>query len=278
MKHWSSSLRAGLFLIFFLSLLAFFAPQLSSQDPNLIDLQNRFASPSFQQPMGTDQNGRDILSQVLFGARVSLTLAFAVVAISVFMGLIVGCLAGYFGGWMDSFFMRLVDVVFAFPGFLLVLTLAAITQGGSLMHLVFIMALTGWAGYARLIRGEVLHLKHKEYILSSEALGANHQRKILVHLVPNLWPPILVHASFGMAMTIVTEASLSFLGVGVPPENASWGSLLNSSRHFLLEAPYMSIFPGLALLLTVLAFNLLGEGLQDQLSPQARNKYIPLKP
>ncbi len=274
MKHWSLSLRAGIFLIFFLSLLAFFAPQLSSQDPNLIELQNRFSSPSLQQPMGTDQNGRDIMGQVLFGARVSLTLAFAVVASSVLIGLLVGCLAGYFGGWVDSFFMRVVDIVFAFPGFLLVLTLAAISQGGSLIHLVFIMALTGWAGYARLIRGEVLHLKHKEYILNSEALGANHKRKILVHLVPNLWPPILVHASFGMAMTIVTESSLSFLGVGVPPETASWGSLLNSSRHFLLEAPYMSIFPGLALLLTVLAFNLLGEGLQDQLSPHVQNKHI----
>jgi len=278
MKYWSLSLHAGLFLILFLSLLALFAPQLSSHDPNFIELQNRFSSPTFQQPMGADQNGRDIMSQVLFGASVSLTLAFAVVIVSVLIGLIVGCLSGYFGGWMDSFFMRLVDIVFAFPGFLLVLTLAAITQGGSLLHLVFIMALTGWAGYARLIRGEVLHLKHKEYILSSEALGANHQRKILVHLVPNLWPPILVHASFGMAMTIVTEASLSFLGVGVPPETPSWGSLLNSSRHFLLEAPYMSIFPGLALLLTVLAFNLLGEGLQDQFSAQTKYKRIHDEP
>jgi len=278
MKYWSLSLHAGLFLILFLSLLALFAPQLSSHDPNFIELQNRFSSPTFQQPMGADQNGRDIMSQVLFGASVSLTLAFAVVIVSVLIGLIVGCLSGYFGGWMDSFFMRLVDIVFAFPGFLLVLTLAAITQGGSLLHLVFIMALTGWAGYARLIRGEVLHLKHKEYILSSEALGANHQRKILVHLVPNLWPPILVHASFGMAMTIVTEASLSFLGVGVPPETPSWGSLLNSSRHFLLEAPYMSIFPGLALLLTVLAFNLFGEGLQDQFSAQTKYKRIHDEP
>ena len=278
MRQWPLSLRTGLFLLFILSMLAVLAPQLSSQDPNLIELQNRFSRPSLHQPMGTDQNGRDILSQVLFGARVSLTLAFAVVAISVFVGLIVGCLAGYFGGWIDSFFMRLVDTVFAFPGFLLVLTLAAITQGGSLLQLVFIMTLTGWAGYARLIRGEVLHLKHKEYVTSSEALGANHPRKILVHLVPNLWPPILVHASFGMAMTIITEASLSFLGVGVPPETPSWGSLLNSSRHFLLEAPYMSIFPGLTLLTTVLAFNLLGEGLQDQLSPQSKKKHIVLKP
>jgi peptide/nickel transport system permease protein len=260
----------GLVLIFVLSAMGLMANFISSHDPNQIQLKNKLISPTWQHLMGTDQNGRDIFSQILHGARVSLVVAFSVVTISLLIGLILGCLSGFIGGWIDSLIMRSVDVVFAFPGFLLVLSLAAISQGQSLLNLIIILSATGWAGYTRLVRGEVLHLKHKEYVVSAQALGAGSVRQVVHHLIPNLWPPLIVHASFSMAMTIITEGSLSFLGVGVPPHIPTWGTLLNSGRHYLLEAPHISLFPGLALLITVMAFNLMGEGLQKSLSPRQR--------
>ena len=164
--------------------------------------------------------------------------------------------------------MRFIDMIYAFPGFLLVLTIAAVMQSASIGHVIFVLCLTGWAGYARLIRGEILHLKEKEYVVGADALGASHIRKLVLYIWPNLIGPVMIQASFGMAVTIITESSLSFLGIGVPPQIPTWGSVLNSGRHFLLEAPYISIFPGLALLIVVLGFNLLGDGLRDMLDPK----------
>ncbi len=253
----------------FVLLVAIFAPLLTSYDPTAMTLQDRFLLPSFAHLMGTDQNGVDIFAQIVFGARVSLLIAMSVVTVSLCIGLLVGSLAGYCGGWVDLIIMRIIDMIYAFPGFLLILTIAAVMQSASVGHLIFILCLTGWASYARLIRGEILHLKNKDYVLSADALGASHIRKLVLYIWPNLVGPVMIQASFGMAVTIITESSLSFLGLGVPPSTPTWGSLLSAGRNFLLEAPHISFFPGLALLVVVLGFNLLGDGLRDQLDPKS---------
>ncbi len=258
----------GGFFISFVAFVALFAPWLTSYDPTEMILQDRFLFPSLTHLMGTDQNGIDIFSQIVYGARVSLVIAFSVVSVSLCIGLIIGSAAGYCGGWVDIVIMRIIDMIYAFPGFLLILTIAAVLQSASVGHLIFILCLTGWASYARLIRGEILHLKQKDYVLSADALGASHLRKLVLYIWPNLVGPVMIQASFGMAVTIITESSLSFLGLGVPPSTPTWGSLLSSGRNFLLEAPYMSLFPGIALLIVVLGFNLLGDGLRDLLDPK----------
>lgn len=259
----------GIALIALIIIMAVFAPLLTQFDPTNIDLKNRFLTPSIDHLMGTDHNGVDIFSQIVFGARVSLIISFSVVSISLLLGLIIGSIAGYFGGWTDLVVMRLIDMVYAFPGFLLVLTIAAVIQSASIASVVFVLSLTGWASYARLIRGEILHLKEKEYVLSADALGASPLRKVVLYIWPNLVGPVTIQASFGMAVVILTESSLSFLGIGVPPTIPTWGALLNSGRQYLLEAPYISIFPGIALLIIVLGFNLMGDGLRDYLDPKA---------
>ena len=258
----------GFSLIVLVFIAAIFAPFFTSLDPTDMILKDRFLTPSWQHPMGTDQNGVDIFAQILFGARVSLIIAFSVVLVSLCLGLAIGSLAGYCGGWVDIVVMRIIDMIYAFPGFLLILTIAAVMQSSSVGHVIFVMCLTGWASYARLIRGEILHLKEKDYVLSANALGASHLRKLVLYIWPNLVGPVMIQASFGMAVTIIAESSLSFLGIGVPPTIPTWGSLLNSGRHFLLEAPHISIFPGIALLIIVLGFNLLGDGLRDMLDPK----------
>lgn len=259
----------GLFLIGLVSFMAVFAPLIASHSPTAMSLKDRFLFPSLVHLMGTDQNGVDIFSQILYGARISLIIAISVVFISLILGLLIGSLAGYCGGLVDNIIMRFIDMIYAFPGFLLILTIAAVMQTSSVGHVIFVMCLTGWASYARLIRGEILHLKQKDYVLSADAMGASHIRKLVVYIWPNLVGPVMIQASFGMAVTIITESSLSFLGIGVPPSTPTWGSLLSSGRNFLLEAPYISIFPGLALLIVVLGFNLLGDGLRDQLDPKS---------
>ncbi len=259
----------GAFLIGFVSLVALFAPWITAFDPTEMVLSQRFQFPSMAHLMGTDQNGVDIFAQIVYGARISILIALSVVLISLSIGLVVGSLAGYCGGWVDMIIMRFIDMIYAFPGFLLILTIAAVMQSSSAYHLIFILCLTGWASYARLIRGEILHLKKKDYVLSADALGAGHLRKLILYIWPNLVGPVMIQASFGMAVTIITESSLSFLGLGVPPSTPTWGSLLNSGRNFLLEAPYISLFPGLALLIVVLGFNLLGDGLRDILDPKS---------
>lgn len=255
-------------LIVLVSLIAVFAPWLTSFDPTEMVLSNRFVRPSLQHLMGTDHNGVDIFAQIVYGSRVSLIISISVVSICLLIGLIIGSLAGYCGGWVDMIIMRIIDMIYAFPGFLLILTIAAVMQSSSISTLIFILCLTGWASYARLIRGEILHLKNKDYVLSADALGASHLRKLVVYIWPNLVGPVMIQASFGMAVIILTESSLSFLGLGVPPSTPTWGSLLNSGRNYLLEAPYISVFPGIALLIVVLGFNLLGDGLRDLLDPK----------
>lgn len=259
---------AGGGLIAGVALIAIVAPLITSFDPTEMVLRDRFLLPSLNHWMGTDQNGIDIFAQIVFGARVSMIIALSVVLISLGIGLVIGSLAGYCGGWVDTLIMRFIDMIYAFPGFLLILTIAAVMQSSSLGTLIFILCLTGWASYARLIRGEILHLKNKDYVLSADALGAGPMRKLIFYIWPNLIGPVMIQASFGMAVVILTESSLSFLGLGVPPSTPTWGSLLNSGRNYLLEAPHISVFPGLALLVVVLGFNLLGDGLRDLIDPK----------
>jgi peptide/nickel transport system permease protein len=257
----------GLVIILTIALLAMFAPYLASHDPYAMNLPEQYATPSQEHFFGLDQNGSDIFARVLYGARTSLTVAITVVSISVLIGLIIGSVAGFFGGWADSLVMRLIDVLYAFPGFLLAIALVAVL-GPSLKNLVLAMCITGWTGYARLVRAEVLHLKTRDYVIAARATGASRLRLITLHIWPNLVSPLTVQATFGMAGTILTESGLSFLGLGAPPTEPTWGALLNAGRRALSEAPHMSFFPGAAIFLLVLGFNLFGDGLRDWLDPK----------
>lgn len=257
----------GSSIIGFMILVAFLAPSLSIQDPNYMDLSLRYAPPSLAHPFGLDENGSDVFSKVIYGSRISLSVALTVVFISSFLGLILGSISGYIGGWVDSLIMRFIDMLHAFPGFLLALGLVAVL-GPSVRNLIFAMCITAWTGFARLVRAEVLHLKSREYVLSAKAVGTSNFRILRLHIWPNLIGVLVVQATLAMAGTIISESGLSFLGLGAPPSTPTWGALLNSGRKILFEAPHVSVFPGLAILTLVLGFNLLGDGLRDYLDPK----------
>ncbi len=257
----------GGFIVFFILLVAIFAPWIATHDPNIMSLENRYQPPSAEHIFGLDQDGSDVFSKVVYGSRISFYVAISVVSICLIIGLIIGSLAGYIGGRVDQYFMRFVDMLYAFPGFLLAISLVAVL-GPSVHNLILAMCATGWATYARLVRAEVLHLKSKEYVQSAKALGANPIRVVILHIWPNLVGPIVVQSSFAMAGTIISESSLSFLGLGAPPTTPTWGALLNAGRKILIEAPHVSVFPGLAIVLLVLGFNLFGDGLRDYLDPK----------
>ncbi|MGZ3713739.1 MAG: ABC transporter permease, partial [Bdellovibrionota bacterium] len=238
-------------------------------DPMQISLTEELCKPGAHHLLGCDSNGTDILSILIYGARISIEVGFTVTFISVFVGLMLGSIAGYFGGWRDAALMRLLDVIFAFPGTILAIAIASML-GPSKGNLILCLSLTGWAGYARLVRGEVRAIRGLEYVEAARALGVSNSRIFIYHLWPNIFSPLIVTATFGIAGTILAEAGLSFLGIGVPPGTPSWGSLLNFGRDVLLEAPFVSAFPGLAIMLTVLGFHLLGEGLLIKLDPRVR--------
>lgn len=263
-----SLMTVGASLVIFMTLIAALAPQLSPQDPNIMSLKDRYQSPSLAHPFGLDENGSDVMAKVLYGARVSLVVSFTVVSLSILIGLLLGSVAGYFGKFWDGFIMRIIDMIQAFPNFLLALALVAV-MGPSVKNVIIAMCLTSWAGFARLVRGEVLYLKEKDYVSSSVAVGSSHLRTITFHIWPNLVGAIVVNASFAMAGTIIAESGLSFLGLGAPPTTPTWGGLLNSGRKILAEAPHVSVFPGLAIFLLILGFNLFGDGLRDYLDPKA---------
>lgn len=249
---------------------ALLAPVLAPKDPNEFHLDQKFLSPSSQALFGLDQNGADVFSQVLYGARTSLLISFSVVTISTLIGLLVGSWSAYRGGWRDILVSRLLDMIQAFPGFLLALALVAV-MGPSARNLIFALCLTGWASYARLVRGEVLHLKEREYVKGAEASGAKRSRILVRHIWPNLFSLLAVQSTFGLAGVILAESGLSFLGLGLPPDTPTWGSLLNQGRRFLAEAPHISFFPGLALSLVVLSIQLCGDGLREWLNPKERD-------
>lgn len=261
----------GASVILVTAVLAIFASQIATFDPNEMHLAARLQPPSMQHLLGTDENGCDIFSRMIYGSRVSLVVAVSVVFISLWAGLIMGSISGFYGGRVDYLITRFIDVVYAFPGFLLALSLVAVL-GPSLENLIISMSLTGWAGFARLIRGEVLHLREKEYVLTARALGAGTLRQLVFHVWPNLFGIVVVQATFALAGTIIAEAGLSFLGLGVPSTTPTWGALLNSGRRFLSEAPQISLFPGAAILILVLGFNLLGDGLRDFLDPRQQTQ------
>jgi len=266
--------RWGIALAALLVILALAAPWIASSDPTVQDLPVRLAGPSAAHWMGTDELGRDILSRVLYGARVSMLVAISVVLGAGLAGLSIGAVAGYCGGWFD----RLVNIVLinaflSFPGILLAIAFAAFL-GPGIGKVILALVVTGWAGYARLARAQILQAKEMEYVLAARSLGASPARILLLHLVPNILQPVLVQATIGMAGAILAESTLSFLGLGVLAPMPSWGAMLNDARNHLFDAPHMVVFPALAVMAAVLAFNLLGDALRDWMDPRMRSYLI----
>lgn len=238
--------------------------------PNDYDLEATLSSPSATHWCGTDEQGRDILSRLIYGSRVSLSVGFVAVGIYMAIGIVLGLLAGYFGGVIDTTISRLIEMMVCFPTFFLILTVLAMV-GPSIYNIMIIIGLTGWPGIARLVRGECLRIKEMEYVSAARALGAGHWRIMLVHLLPNALAPVLVSATFGVAAAILVESSLSFLGFGVPPHVPSWGDVLSQSREYMDIAWWLALFPGVAIFGTIAAYNFVGEGLQDALHPRMRS-------
>lgn len=258
---------AGLVLYLSLLLVGLVAPWIAPHDFALTDLPSRLEGPSWSHPFGRDELGRDLLSRVLLGARVSLRVGLIVTSISGCIGVSIGLLAGWWGGWFEEIVMRLTDILLAFPGLLLAIALVALL-GPGIDNVILAMCLTGWVGFARLTRGQVLQAREFEFIQAAIALGAPTPRILLRHVLPAISAPLIVEVTFGMAAAILGEASLSFLGLGVQPPTPSWGSILNSGKDFL-SYPHMTIFAGLAIMLSVLGLNFLGDGLRDALDPKA---------
>jgi peptide/nickel transport system permease protein len=254
-------------LVLFAVLAALLAPWLAPHDPNDQRLVRRLEPPSKEHLLGLDELGRDVLSRLLYGARVSVGVGFVVVLLSGFVGTMVGALAGYAGGRVDGLLMRTTDVFLAFPGILLAIALVAVL-GPALRHVVLALVVIGWVGYARLVRGQVLRLREAEFVLSARAAGAGTARIVRSHLLPNVLPTLMVQASLGMAGAILAEAGLSFLGLGIQPPTPSWGAMINAGRGHLLDAPHLALIPGLAILLTVMGLNFLGDSLIDELDPR----------
>lgn len=260
----------GVAVSLLLVLLAIFAPWVAPQDPANIDLAARLQPPSSHHLLGNDELGRDILSRVIFGARVSMMVGVGVVATSLFVGLIMGSLAGYFGGTLDRFFnIVLMNAFMSFPGILLAIAFVAFL-GPGIGKLIMALSIGGWVGYARLVRAQVLATKEREFVEAARALGASHSRIVLRHILPNIVQPVIVQAAIGMAGAVLAEATMSFLGLGVPAPAASWGTMLNDARGHLFDAPHMVIFPAIAVMLAVLSFNFIGDGLRDYMDPRAR--------
>ncbi len=257
----------GAAIIILLIVSAALAPVLAPYPPNQQDLSQGLSTPSAVHLLGQDKLGRDIFSRIIYGARVSLLVGLVTVGVSSFAGIIIGAVAGFFGGLLDELIMRLIDILLAFPGILLAIALMAIL-GPSLENVILALCLIGWVGYARLVRGEILSLKERDFITAARAMGAGDSRIIFKHILPNILSPIIVQITFGIAGTIVAEAGLSFLGLGVQPPTPSWGAMLNEGRQFLLLAPHMSVFPGLAIMLIVLSFNFVGDALRDIFDPK----------
>lgn len=252
-----------------LILLAVLAPALAPYDPAAYDVKQILLPPSGAHILGTDQLGRDVFSRMLFGARISLAVGFVAVGIATFIGICVGSLAGYYGGAMDEVLMRFVDLMLTFPRFFLLLSVIALLQP-SIWVIMAVIGVTGWMGVARLIRAEILSLKEREFVLSARALGAEDGRIMGRHILPNALVPVLVSATLGVAGAILTESGLSFLGLGVQPPTPTWGNILTAGKDNIEIAWWLSVYPGLAILVTVLAYNLLGEGIRDALDPRLR--------
>jgi peptide/nickel transport system permease protein len=259
----------GGIVVLVLVVLAVFAPVLSPRDPNRPDVKQILAEPSRSHPLGTDQLGRDVLSRMLFGSRVSLAVGFVSVGIATAIGVVLGSIAGYRGGLVDASVMRLVDLMLVFPRFFLLLAVLAFIKP-SIWTIMAVIGLTGWMGVTRLVRAEFLALKEREFVLWSHAIGASGFRVIWRHILPNAMAPVLVAMTLGIPAAILTESGLSFLGLGVQPPYATWGNILNEGKDTIEIGWWLSFYPGVAILLTVLSYNLLGEGIRDALDPRLR--------
>lgn len=258
----------GMIVVIVFVMLALLAPLLASYDPNQIDTAKAFLSPGQQgHVLGTDNYGRDLLARMLYGARISLIVGLGAVAIGGTIGIVLGLLAGYFGGLVDSVIMRVMDALFAFPFILLAITLMTVL-GSGLMNVIVAIAVGNIPGFARMIRGQVLSVKEEDYIEVTESLGATHRRILFSHILPNCLTPIIVYSTMNVAGAIISEAALSFLGLGIQPPTASWGNILKEGKDFLIVSPHIAIISGLGILLSVLGLNLFGDGLRDALDPR----------
>lgn len=260
----------GAAIIVFFVVCAIFAPWLAPYDPAHIDLATRLSPPSLRQICGSDELGRDILSRLIYGSRISMLVGSCVVAASLGIGLFIGSLAGYYGGGIDRFVnVILMNAFLSFPGILIAIAFVAF-RGPGVFNLILALSIGGWVGYARLIRAQVLAAREKEYVEAARALGATDLRILIRHILPNIIQPVIVQAAIGMAGAILAEATMSFLGLGVPPPTASWGAMLNDGRAHLFDAPHLVIFPALAVMLAVLSFNFIGDALRDLMDPRSR--------
>jgi len=259
----------GAVIVLLMFLLAVVAPLLG-RDPGAIEIARRLQPPSWSYPMGTDDLGRDVLTRILYGARISLLVGFVAVGIATAIGIVLGALAGYYGRWIDTLLMRFVDIMLCFPTFFLILAVIAFLDP-SIWNIMIIIGLTGWMGVARLVRAEFLSLRERDFVIAARAVGASDTRIIFRHILPNALSPVLVSATLGIAGAILTESALSFLGIGVQPPTPSWGNMLIVGKQTLGTAWWLSVFPGVAILVTVLGYNLLGEGIRDALDPRIRD-------
>jgi peptide/nickel transport system permease protein len=261
----------GVGIVATLVVVAIFAPILAPYDVAAIDAKNVLGAPSWHHPLGTDGLGRDVVSRMIYGARISLLVGFVSAGLACLIGLMLGALAGYFGGWIDTVLMRFVDIMLCFPSFFLILAVIAYLNA-SIWNIMLVIGITSWMGVCRLVRAEFLSLKQRDFIMAAEALGAPPGRVILRHGLPNAVAPVFVSFVLGVAGAILTESALSFLGIGVQPPDPSWGNILTEGKSTIEVAWWLSVYPGLAILITVLGYNLLGEGLRDVLDPRLRER------
>jgi len=259
----------GSAIVLLLFLVSLFAPLFAPYDPGQIDLKKVLLSPSMNHLFGTDQLGRDVLSRMIWGARISLKVGFVATGVAIIIGTLLGAVAGYYGGWIDAVIMRFVDIMLCFPTFFLILAVIAFLEP-SIWNIMIIIGLTGWMGVTRLVRADFISLRERDFVRAARVIGAGDLRIIFVHILPNAMASILVAATLGIAGAILTESALSFLGIGVQPPIPSWGNILTAGKDNIDIAWWLSLYPGLAILITVVGYNLLGEGIRDSLDPRLK--------
>lgn len=259
----------GLIIVLSFFILSVLTPYIAPYDPNIIDVDKILMPPSWEHLFGTDDLGRDVFTRMLYGAGISLKVGFVAVGIAVLVGVFLGAIAGYYGGWIDIIIMRFVDIMLCFPSFFLILAVIAFMEP-SIFNIMAVIGLTSWMGITRLVRAEFLSLKERDFVLAEKAMGANNFRIIFVHILPNAMAPVLVAATLGIASAVLVESALSFLGIGVQPPTPSWGNILTQGQSVLGIAWWLSFFPGMAVLVTVLGYNLLGEGIRDAIDPRLK--------
>lgn len=269
-RFWKNRMAVvGSVIVVLLFIVSLLAPWLAPYDPNAIDLKNVLAPPSGGHPFGTDPLGRDVLSRMIWGAGISLKVGFVATGIAILIGTMLGAVAGYYGRWVDAVIMRFVDIMLCFPSFFLILAVIALLEP-SIWNIMIVIGLTGWMGVTRLVRADFISLKERDFVQAARVIGAGDLRIIFLHILPNAMASVLVTATLGVAGAILTESALSFLGIGVQPPTPSWGNILTAGKDNIDIAWWLSFYPGLAILITVLGYNLLGEGIRDALDPRLR--------